>query len=36
MLLLDHEAVHGQEWGSYHGTVGDVSMIRNILLEIKK
>ena len=32
--LLDHEAIHGKEYGSYSGVEGDVTKIRKSLLKI--
>jgi hypothetical protein len=34
--LLDHEAIHGKESGSYHGAEGDVTKIRSALSKIEK
>lgn len=34
--LLDHEAIHGKEPGSYYGAEGDVTKIRSALSEIEK
>jgi len=34
--LLDHEAIHGKESGSYYGAEGDVTKIRSALSKIEK
>ena len=34
--LLDYEAIHGQESGSYGGAEGDITAMRAILYEIYK
>ena len=32
--LMDYEELHGQEYGSYHGEIGDYSLIKNILFKL--
>ena len=34
--LLDHEAIHGTESGSYHGAEGVVTKMRSALSKIEK